>query len=336
MSLVETRQPGATLHPRRHLAFESRAMGSPLRLSMVLASDTPDILDTATSAWLAVRNEFEACELAMSRFVDTSEVSELNRQAGAGGSIAVSRRLRQALAISDRARRLTRGRFDPRVLRDLERLGDRGATLDVASSPGTSDHGGTPRPAGPLIELAGEGQVQLPQPVDLGGIGKGLALRWAAAELVRFGIASFLLDAGGDLVARGEPPEGGPWRVGLEDATGGSEPLAVLDARSGAVTTSSIRRRHWTVAERTVHHLIDPATGEPGGDGLLAVTVAGPDPAWSEIWSKTLFLAGGAAIAGLARARGLAAWWVTDDGTLEMTAAARLRTTWVASEAGGG
>jgi thiamine biosynthesis lipoprotein len=63
------------------------------------------------------------------------------------------------------------------------------------------------------------------------------------------------------------------------------------------------------------------------------VTVAGPDPAWAEVWSKTLFLGGRVAIAAEARSRGLAAWWVAHDGTLEMTAAARSLTTWVAAEA---
>ena len=67
--------------------------------------------------------------------------------------------------------------------------------------------------------------------------------------------------------------------------------------------------------------------------GLLAVTVAGPDPAWAEVWSKALFVEGAATIASLARARGLAAWWVAADGTLEMTPAARIRTRWVRAEA---
>jgi thiamine biosynthesis lipoprotein len=82
-----------------------------------------------------------------------------------------------------------------------------------------------------------------------------------------------------------------------------------------------------------VHHLIDPQTGEPGGDGLLSVTVAGPDPAWAEVWSKTLFLEGRRAIAALARRRGLAAWWIAVDGTIEMTPAGRARTLWAAGEA---
>ena len=101
----------------------------------------------------------------------------------------------------------------------------------------------------------------------------------------------------------------------------------------GAIATSSVRRLRWERGGRTLHHLIDPRTGESGGEGLAAVTVAGPDPVWAEVWAKALFLEGARAIAGVARSRGLAAWWVGDDGRLEMTPAARVRTTWVASEA---
>jgi thiamine biosynthesis lipoprotein len=62
------------------------------------------------------------------------------------------------------------------------------------------------------------------------------------------------------------------------------------------------------------------------------VTVAAPDPAWAEVWSKALFIAGRASIAAEARARGLAAWWFAPDGSLEMTPAARACTIWVAGE----
>ena len=81
-----------------------------------------------------------------------------------------------------------------------------------------------------------------------------------------------------------------------------------------------------------VHHLIDPRTGEPGGDGLRAVTVTADDPAWAEVWSKALFVEGQRDIGRLARARGLAAWWVGADGVLDMTPAARVRTMWTRQE----
>ena len=56
------------------------------------------------------------------------------------------------------------------------------------------------------------------------------------------------------------------------------------------------------------------------------------DPAWAEVWSKALFLEGAEAIAGVARRRGLAAWWISDGGDVSMTPAARQRTTWVRGE----
>ena len=143
----------------------------------------------------------------------------------------------------------------------------------------------------------------------------------------------YLLEAGGDLVARGPGPDGDPWLVGIEDPAGGPEPLAAIAVEDGAVATSSVRLRSWVHDGRTVHHLLDPRTGEPAEAGLRAVTVVGPDPAWAEVWSKTLFIGGGARSRGEARR----AWprrLVGDRRreTLEMTAAARARTAWVEGE----
>jgi thiamine biosynthesis lipoprotein len=140
-----------------------------------------------------------------------------------------------------------------------------------------------------------------------------------------------LLEAGGDLVGRAAL-EGEPWQVGIEDPTGGPDPLAVVALVEGAICTSSTARQRWVdPTGRPAHHLIDPRTGEPGGSGLLAVTVAAADPGWAEVWSKTLFLAGSATIGDEARSRGLAAWWVEADGTLRMTPGARQCTTWCPS-----
>ena len=101
----------------------------------------------------------------------------------------------------------------------------------------------------------------------------------------------------------------------------------------GLASPPRIRVNRWWRDGRVVHHLLDPRTGEPANDGLLAVTVAAPDPAWAEVWSKALYLAGRPTIANEARSRGIAAWWITDDGALEMTPAARALTIWVAGEA---
>jgi thiamine biosynthesis lipoprotein len=315
-------------------AFEQRAMGSPLRLTVV---GVP--VELAAGAWREVVAEFEAAEQAMSRFRETSDLTLVNRAAGSGSCAAVDRRLARALAAADRAGRLTDGAFDARVLGDLERLGYAGAELGRPSNVGTDAASPveSPREGRWLSADPRSTRIGVARPVDLGGIGKGLALRWAwrrlRGALLEAG-GGALLEAGGDLVAGGPAPQDGPWIIAIEDPAGDSDPVAMVAVPDGAVATSSILVHHWTAADgRRVHHLVDPRTGQPGGAGLLAVSVAGSDPAWSEVWSKSLFLCGANGIAGLARARGLAAWWVRDDGRLEMTAAGRAMTTWVAAEA---
>jgi len=310
-------------------------MASPLRLTIAAGVLPGDLAAAvADAAWTIVRATFEIAESTMSRFMDESELTRLNRRSPE--ATPVSRPLERALAAADRARRATGGRFDPRVVEALERIGYAAA------------HQGDATPSRPAIGAAvrvvepqgRSGVVSLPWTVDLGGIGKGLALRWAANALdasvagAEEPAIGYLIDAGGDIVASGSPGGDEPWRVAIEDPSGGPDPVAVVAIRGrGGIATSSVRRLRWEHEGRTVHHLIDPRTGGPGGDGLTSVTVAGPDPAWAEVWSKAVFLEGRGGIAAAARSRGLAAWWLTSDGRLEMTAAARVRTEWVASEA---
>ena len=290
----------------------------------------------AADAWSRVRAEMEAVDAALSRFRADSELTALNALAGSGRVAAVSWRLRVMLAAVHRAGRLTGGRFDASVLEVLERLGEHGAELDPAEPGSPVQTDGeivlvVPRdtPRASLVTVP-------PCPVDSGGIGKGLALRWAAAAALPAlpDGAGLLLEAGGDLVCAGVAPGGG-WQIGVEDpiAPDDADPIAVLELAAGAVTTSSVSVRNWTSPDgRRVHHLVDPVTREPARTGLIAVTVAASDPAWSEVWSKALFLGGRDAIGVEARSRGLAAWWIDDRGRLEMTPDARLRSAWLAED----
>lgn len=329
-------------------------MGSPLRLTVVGVDEA-----RASAGWATVSGAIEDLEQILSRFRPSADLVALNGRAGDPALATVHARLYDALAAAERAWRRTDGAFDPRVLRDLERLGYRGAETP---GPGEAPRE-EPRPAGSHATSAArpagtreatratfaDGRwlhrdprsrsVAIAAPLDLGGIGKGLALRWAFSILVAglpeldTGRAGALLEAGGDLVAAGMAPQPGPWLIGVESPLTNDE-VAVVAVTEGAICTSSIGVHAWTTADgQAVHHLLDPRTGEPGGAGLVSVTAAAPDPAWAEVWSKTLFLAGADGIGPRARALGLAAWWIRDDGTIEMTPAARARTAWLAGEA---
>ncbi len=307
-------------------SFSARSMGSPLRLQVAAGASAPEHL------WEQVCSEFASVEAELSCYRADSALSQLNATAGSGRWLPASARLEQFLTMAERARRKTAGRFDPRVLADLVRLGQPGLASPFALRVDRRSPSARQAIRDPWLERdVRTRRVRISAPVDSGGLGKGLALRWAASRIrAGSGGKGALLEAGGDIVAVGRAPDGEPWQIGIEDPAGSREPRAIVTLSDGAICTSSTARQRWTgPAGEPVHHLLDPATGQPGGHGLCAVTVAGSDPAWAEVWTKSLFLAGPARIGGEARARGLAAWWIEADGTLRMTPAARQRTAWL-------
>ena len=302
-----------------------RAMACDVR---VTASGTPATGDVGHAVDTAL-GVFRSVHRAATRFDPHSPLMRANAHPDRWHPVPPV--LFAALGEAHRAHLRTRGRFDPRILDDLVRLGY-DHSLGFEDGPvRTPERSGRRRPRDPWRPRFRGG----PRPevhlggvaVDLGGIGKGLALRWAGASLTGT-LASYLVDAGGDFLCRGPGVEGDGWRIGVEDPTGGTAPLAVLAVRDRAVATSSTRLRRWTAGSETVHHLIDPRTGRPGGAGLAAVTVVADDPADAEVTTKTLFLCGADGIAAEAERRSVAALWVGEDGSLSMTRRLRPAVVW--------
>lgn len=313
-------------------------------MASVITVHVPAAAAPGERAMAAALGEFRRIERACTRFDQSSPLMRANSNPGRWHRAPEA--LYHTLVKARRAHRQTGGLFDPRVHDRLVQLGyDRSFHL-VADDPAAAGDRppswpapatGNPGPGNPakdspdtcsmdrgtwqprlipgirLIRLGGAR-------VDLGGVGKAVALSRAAHRLRRSS-RNFLIDAGGDIYASGGPGGGHRWRVGVESPSGSPGPVAVLEVSDLAVTTSSIRLRQWRRGERTVHHLIDPRTGEPGGQGLAAVTVVHPDPVVAETWAKALFLSGADAIQGTADATGLAALWVGSDNNAGMTSA---------------
>lgn len=272
---------------------------------------------------------FHEVERACTRFDPDSPLMRANQSPNRYHQVPTL--LYLALEEAFLAHERTQGAFDPRVIKDLVALGyDRSlaftsggvTTTNVATSRDRRGRGGW-RPR----FRDGTHEVRLTSPVDLGGIGKGLAVRWACRQLAPL-TPNFLVEAGGDCYCSGVSSDGGAWRVGVEDPSGGLEPLAVLSLRDRAVTTSSIRLRRWRSGDDDVHHLIDPRTGRSGGNGLAAVTVVGDDPATAEVDCKFLFLAGREGIAARALRFGIAALWVDSSGVVTSTDEIRPHLVW--------
>ena len=306
------------------VVWKTDAMASHVQVRLTCTEATAAV-DQALSEAMTV---FHDVDRTCTRFDTTSDLMRANAEPDEW--VAVAPYCFDALVEAHAAYRRTGGRFDPRVLTDLVRLGyDRSLRFGPPSA--RSEEALTPRSALPpwhpeFRRLTREVRLG-PLPVDLGGIGKGLAVRWAADKL-RDIDGGFLIDAGGDCACRGYSADGGPWQIGVEDPHDPKRNLAVLSVSDVAVATSSVRIRQWQIDGHEAHHLIDPITGQPGGAGLLAVTVLDRDPASAEVWSKALFLTGRRGVRTSAEYPGIAALWVDVDGAVAWSSAAADHIAW--------
>jgi thiamine biosynthesis lipoprotein len=119
--------------------------------------------------------------------------------------------------------------------------------------------------------------------LDPSAVVKGWSVDRGARLLEAAGARNFCINAGGDVLARGEPEPGRPWRVGIRHPEEAGLMLAVLGVRDLAVATSGTYERGG--------HIVDPATGGPARD-LLSMTVVGPSLTLADAHSTAAFAMG--------------------------------------------
>jgi FAD:protein FMN transferase len=146
--------------------------------------------------------------------------------------------------------------------------------------------------------------------LDPSGFVKGWALDGAEAILAAAGARNLCLHAGGDVLVRGERIPGHPWRVGIQHPLRHDRVAAVLAARDLGVATSGAYERG--------QHIVDPHTGRPP-DGVLSVTVAGPDLGTADAYATAAFAMGLDGPAWTAGLRGYEALTILADGRVLST-----------------
>jgi thiamine biosynthesis lipoprotein len=291
-----------------------RAMGTDI---VVVGVDVPrELLDEAPAM-------VERLEARWSRFRPESDLCRLNSLSGA--PVVVSEDLFAVIERAVLGWSVTDGRYDPTVLGAVVAAGyDR--DFDAVELEGESVEPGEATPGCAGIELDRMVRsVRLPPGValDLGGIGKGYAADRIARELVDRGAAGVLVSLGGDARALGEPPRAEGWSIEIEDPfddgiEGGDDGdgLGRVRLQEGAVATSSRTRRSWSRGGVPMHHLIDPATGDPVSSGLASVTVVASEAWYAEIWAKAAFIAGAEGAEHVLGDAGVTGVLVRDDGTV--------------------
>ena len=126
--------------------------------------------------------------------------------------------------------------------------------------------------------------------INLGGIAKGYVVERAAAMLRARGVEHALLNAGGDTRVIGDR-RGQPWIVGIRHPRVADEVVTRLPLVDEAISTSGDYERFFEENGRRYHHILNPATGRPT-EGILTVTVIGPDGTMTDGLDTAIFVLG--------------------------------------------
>ena len=245
------------MSPAPPYRFTFRAMGGEhdLQLREGAAADARRAADAAIA-------DVARIEAKYSRYRDDSLTTRINRAAG-GAPVPIDEETAALLHYADRCHAMSDGKFDltSGVLRRLwdfraaaPHLPDASALAAARALIGWRDVEWDDR----AIRLPRAGME-----IDFGGLGKEYAADRAATICRERGIASGLVNLGGDVRAIGAQLDGAPWRVGISDPRAPERAIAGVDVVDAAVATSGDYERFVVIDGVRDCHLLDPATAMP-------------------------------------------------------------------------
>ncbi len=235
---------------------------------------------------------FHAVDMSVNLWVDSSIISKVNRNE----EVTLDSIFIDNFNIAQKAARLSDGYFDPTI-------------SPIVAAWGFSYKSGdslTPQLIDSLRQLVDyrnirieNGKVVKENPamtLDFNAIAQGYTSDLIARFLESQGVKIFLVDTGGEIMARGEKPDGKPWIVGIEKPAENMDSERIVQTRialrdKGLVTSGSTRKYVERNGKR-YSHCINPKTGYPVEHQLLSVTVMAENSVWADALASICMVMG--------------------------------------------
>ncbi|MCX8089905.1 MAG: FAD:protein FMN transferase [Verrucomicrobiae bacterium] len=257
---------------RQTVTLARRAMAT--RFELVLHGDDPVALRAAGEAAL---DEIDRLEDRLSLYRAGSEIAHVNARA-AHEPVRVTA---EVFALLEHAKHLhaeTEGAFDITIAPLVRCWGFMGGSGHLpapdalrAARQCVGMHLVELDPERRTVRFGREGVM-----LDLGAIGKGYAIEQAVRLLREAGVSAALLHAGTSTVyGLGAPPDQDAWNVAIETppataSIAGFPTLPTVRLRDGALSVSAVWGRTFESGGERFGHVIDPRSGQPVADSLLA------------------------------------------------------------------
>nr|WP_272876874.1 FAD:protein FMN transferase [Neoroseomonas terrae] len=231
--------------------------------------------DDVASLRPAIERRLERVNAEMSSWRAGSDLCRFNRLP-AGGAQMLPAGFRSVIGCALATAAATGGAFDP-TMGPLVDLWGFGAVPTVHDGPPPDDEiaAALGRVGWQRLRFDAAGRLVQPGRValDLSGIAKGYAVDLVAEGLEAVGVASYLVEIGGELGGRGVKPDGSPWWVALERPGQQGSPGYVVALHDLGVATSGDYRRRFEHGGTIYGHTIHPRSGRPTPPDIAAVTV---------------------------------------------------------------
>ena len=216
-------------------------------------------------------------DLSMSAWVDKSVLSEFNRE----DSIAISDD--HFLTVFFRGKEIhdmTDGAFHPMIMPLVKAWGfgpeggelQEGVNLDSLKGLVNYDFEIMPDDDAKRIFFI----KNVGQQLDVNGIAQGYSVDVVSEFLERAGVKNYMVEIGGELMAKGKNERNEFWRIGVDKPSSTAENRrleAIVTLKDAALATSGSYRKFYEKDGRKYSHTIDPWTGEPVNHNLLSATV---------------------------------------------------------------
>ena len=265
--------------------YQQIAMGTVVEITLVAEEE-----GAAQKASLQAFQEIKRIEYLMSPWIESSDVSRINRSAGSD-AVKVSPETVEVIKRAQEVSKLSVGGFDITVgplIQLWRKAREKGTspemkevkeTLNLVNFRNLKTH------YGGKVSLTRKGMT-----IDLGGIAKGYAVDRAFELLKGLGYRNLVVNAGGDLRVGGSKPEG-PWSIGIQHPRNPERIMARISVSDTAMATSGDYEKFFLHRGKRYHHILNPKDGFPA-EGCQSVTILAKDAATADALATAIFVLG--------------------------------------------
>ncbi len=265
--------------------YQQVAMGTVIELTLIGEDE-----ELAKKASMQAFQEIKRIEYFMSPWVETSDVTRINRSPGKEGA-KVSSEIIGVIKRAQEVSKLSEGGFDITMgpLVQLWRKARERVTPpeieEIKETLNLVNFRNLEIGYGEKVFLKKKGMS-----IDLGGIAKGYAIDRAFERLRDLGHRNLIVNAGGDLRVGGSKPEG-PWSIGIRHPRDPEKIMARISAADKAIATSGDYQKFFTYQGKRYHHILNPTNGFPA-EGCQSVTVLHKEGAMADALATAIFVLG--------------------------------------------